>query len=176
MIILELMSRIKVLEDNMATLKAKVDVLEQQSVETKSQVVMTEESVENKTAPANSGYGKTTEAMMDACYEYGKKAHQTSYANVGEYAELVVQATGMNKASAIMYIYAVWSMIEGVTYKRAINSKATKKYFDRIYQEFGASGLQNAIKATRGHAAYRQQFGHPVDSIMAICKKYEQLL
>ena len=62
-------------------------------------------------------------------------------------------------------------MLDGVIYKRAINSKALQKYCDNIWNEFGRKGLEKAIQATKLHIEYRREFGHPVDSIEEICNK-----
>ena len=37
-------------------------------------------------------------------------------------------------------------MLDGVIYKRAINSKAIKKYFDNIWNDFGIEALKKQSK------------------------------
>ena len=96
--------------------------------------------------------------------------------NAQDLAEKITEATGMNRNSAIMYLYAVQGMLDGVIYKRSINATAMKRYFDWIYNEYGSQGLKKAIHATRLHVDYRRSCGHMVDSIEEICNRYERKL
>ena len=86
----------------------------------------------------------------------------------------VVQKTEMNRNSALMYLYAVSGMLDGTVYKRAINAKATRKYFDYILQEYGQSGLDKVLDATRQHIKYRKECGLTPDAIETLCDEYEQ--
>jgi len=115
---------------------------------------------------------KMTEEMMKSCYKYGKILNTEG--NLTEVVEKVVKETGMNQNSAIMYLYAVSNMLDGIIYKRAISTKATEKYFDMILAEYGISGLEKAIRATREHVDYRRACGHMVDSIERICDNYQK--
>ena len=171
-IILELMTRIKKLEDEVAELKAAVAA--QNTVANKA--VQPEMEEEKGTAPASSGYTKMTDEMIDVCYQYGKRAYETKNNAPFDLADCVAKETGMNRNSAVMYISAVKSMLEGSVYKRAINARATRRYFSLIQKEFGKAGLARALKATNQHIAYRKSFNHPVDSIEAICNEFEDRL
>ena len=84
--------------------------------------------------------------------------------------------TGMNRSSAVMYIYVVDCMLKGNVYKRAISTKATEKYFKEIYEEYGKSGLCNALQATREHIRYRKNLGHTVEGLVTLCVQYEMYL
>lgn len=42
-----------------------------------------------------------------------------------------------------MYLQVISNMLDGVIYKRAINSKAIKKYFDNIWNDFGIEALKS---------------------------------
>ena len=162
-IILELLSRIKKLEDEVNELKSKIftntDILETNSAISETN---------------NIGYVKMTDEMIDICYKCGKQV--VNGENVQELAEDISESTGMNKNSAIMYLYAVQGMLEGTIYKRAISSKAMKRYYNIIFNEFGSDGLKKALKATRLHINYRRVCGHTVDSIEEICNEYENRL
>ncbi len=164
-IILELLARIKKLENDVEELKNSIASASSNG----SQEDVSESSVENRTS-----YIRMTEEMIMICYKYGKEL------NIGgnpiEIADKIVEETGMNKNSAIMYIYAVSGMLDGTIYKRAISSTAIKKYFDIIFDEYGKVGLKKAIKATRAHIVYRQECGHIVDSLEKICENYETRL
>lgn len=165
-IILELMSRIKKLEEEVEYLKSIVS--EDTNLQNEDGKTLINESNEY----SGSSYKKMTEEMIEICYKFGKKVH--SGANMQEIADDVVYETGMNRNSAIMYLQVVCSMLDGVIYKRAINSKAIQKYFENIWNEYGSVGLQKAIKATRLHMEYRKEFGHTVDSIEELCVKAER--
>lgn len=171
-IILELMTRIKKLEDEVAQLKS---TIEAQS-DTANRTVLTEVEEEKGAAPASSGYTKMTDEMIELCYQYGKRAFETKNNAPFDLADCVAKETGMNRNSAVMYISAVKSMLEGSVYKRAINARATRRYFTMIQKEFGKAGLARALKATNQHIAYRKGFNHPVDSIEAICNEFEERL
>lgn len=176
-IILELMSRIKVLEADTANMKERMQSLER-SVNRMSAQNSNPSSEEIPAADEqrSSSYTKMTDQMIDVCYAYGKKAYQNSGMGMGDLADAAANETGMNRNSAFMYIWAVKSMLEGAVFKRAISTKALKKYFAEISNEFGKSGLENAINATRKHVAYRKSCGHTVDSIDKICDEFQKSL
>ena len=90
-----------------------------------------------------------------------------------KHTSFIAESTGMNRNSAVMYLYAVQGMLDGTIYKRAISAKAMRKYYDTIWNESGSVGLKRAIQATRLHIQYRRECGHTVDSIEEICKQYE---
>lgn len=72
-----------------------------------------------------------------------------------------------------MYLQVISNMLDGVIYKRVINSKAIKKYFDNIWNDFGIEALKKAIHATKLHIKYKRELGYPVASIEGICNKTE---
>ena len=161
-IILELMSRIQKLEEEVTLLKQRLD----EGADTKADDSVMQES--------NTAYKKMTDEMIELCYKYGKKVHQGE--NIQEIADDIVYETGMNRNSAIMYLQVVDSMLSGTIYKRAINSKALQKYYENIWNEYGTAGLKKATTATKYHIEYRRELGHPVDSIEEICNKWERRL
>ena len=159
-IILELLSRIKKLEEDVEELKQsrQNNVVEQ----------------ENATSASSVSYTKMTDEMIEICYKCGKMVFQGE--NAQELADDVAEETGMNRNSAFMYIYVVSSMLSGEIYKRAISKKALEIYFKKIFNEYGSDGLKKAIKATRLHIDYRKSCGHTVDSIEEACDKAEARL
>ncbi len=159
-LILEMFERIKILESDVKELKERI-----LSFETKNY-----QEDDNSTKI----YVKTTPEMIDECYELGKIAFTNPQADLNELADKVVQKTGMNKNSAYMYIYVVKCMLSGEVFKRAVNSNAIKRYFERIYKEYGKFRLADAVKATRMHIDYRRTFGHQVDSLERICDEYSK--
>lgn len=170
-IILELMSRIKVLEEDVSCMKATL-----QTFEAAGNFAGGTTDTPSVPVPVlrNTTYTKMTDRMIDRCYEYGKKAYCTRHANIGDYADLVADETHMNRSSALMYIYAVKCMLEGKVFKRAVSSKALRRYFAEIDTDFGKNGLSNAIAATRAHIEYRQSCKFPADSIIAVCDEFQK--
>lgn len=169
-IILELLSRIKKLEDNVSELKRLQDVRSASQINP-----MLDEN--NATSPVRESsvtYKKMTDEMIDICYKCGKKV--TEGENAQELADDIAETTGMNRNSAVMYLYAVQGMLNGTIYKRSISATAMKRYFDTIWNEYGSKGLKKAIQATRLHIDYRRSCGHMVDSIEEVCNRYENRL
>lgn len=97
-------------------------------------------------------------------------------ANLKRLADEISDETGMNRNLAIMYLQVISNMLDGVIYKRAINSKALKKYFDNIWNDYGIEALKTAIQATKLHIKYRRELGYPIDSIEETCNKAEARL
>lgn len=171
-IILELMSRIKKLEDDVKLLKDAQSCL--LPVSAPADDHPQDETLFRIHNDSTVSYKKMTDEMIDICYRCGKKVHDGESAQ--DLADEIAAETGMNRNSAIMYLYAVNGMLDGTIYKRAISSKALQTYFDRIFNEYGHKGLQKAIQATKLHINYRRECGHTVDSIEEICSKYENRL
>jgi len=168
-IILELLSRIKKLEDDVNELKQARNITS--NIPSFDENESGEESSHQLTNGTTVSYKKLTDEMIDICYKCGKKA--AAGENIQELADDIADSTGMNRNTAIMYVYAVREMLSGTVYKRAISAKAMKKYYDTIFNEYGSAGLEKAIRATRLHIAYRRECGHMVDSIEEICDLYE---
>ena len=156
-VLLELMSRIKVLEADVANLKQSVQALENGQ----------------RGEPEQASRTKLTESMMEVCYDYGKKAFQTPGANMGEYATAAAAQVHMNRSSAFMYIYAVKCMLEGNGFKRALSAASIRYYFDAIYRDFGRAGLARALRATRKYVEYCHGLGHTVNSVARLCDQFE---
>lgn len=168
-IILELLSRIKKLEEEVAELKQTLPIYSytQSSGDTASGTC-------GVNADSSVSYTKMTDEMIDLCYKSGKKL--AAGESVQELADDIAESTGMNRNSAIMYLYAVQGMLDGTIYKRAISARAMRRYYDTIWNESGREGLKKAIHASRLHIDYRRECGHTVDSIEEICDQYENRL
>ena len=169
-VILELLTRIKKLEEEVNELKQAVFSSSDMQFSTEvADGFLSEESVDTSVS-----YRKMTDEMIDICYKCGKML--AAGERVQELADDIHESTGMNRNSAIMYLYAVQGMLDGTIYKRAINAKATKKYYDNIFNEYGSGGLKKALHATKLHIEYRKDCGHTVDSIEEIYDQYEAKL
>lgn len=169
-IILELLSRIKKLEDDVSELKRAQEARNIAPAISACE----DDTVERENGESTVAYKKMTDEMIDICYKCGKKVANGE--NIQELADDIAESTGMNRSSAVIYLYAVQSMLSGSIYKRAISAKALKKYFDAIWNEYGSRGLRKAIQATRLHVDYRRSCGHMVDSIEEICDQHERKL
>ena len=167
-IILELLSRIKKLEEDVEMLKKSHNTCENNCAEKNEDMETPIMSKQDSSVV----YKKMTNEMIEMCYLCGKKVSEGDSAP--DLADDIVDATGMNRNSALMYLYAVSGMLNGEIYKRAISSKALKYFFDRISNEYGSKGLRKAIQATKLHIDYRRDCGHTVDSIEEICSSYER--
>lgn len=174
-IILELMSRIKVLEDEVARIKEALSAPE--AAADIGDNAEPDADPSPASAPRGAGtYTKMTDPMMEICYVYGKRAYRSPDANVGEYADAAAAEVHMNRNTAFMYIHGVKNLLAGKVFKRAISARALRKYFSAIYDDFGAAGLANALQATRANIEYREQCGLPSESILALCEEFQQKL
>ena len=167
-IILEMLSRIKKLEEDVEKLKKNQTECEFSTTRISDNTDITVSSRRESTVV----YKKMTDNMIEMCYRCGKKVSEGESAP--ELADDIVDETGMNRNSALMYLYAVSGMLKGEIYKRAISAKALKYFFERISNDFGSRGLKNAIQSTKLHINYRRDCGLAVDSIEEICNHYEE--
>lgn len=154
-IILEMLTRIKKLEDEVAILK-------QSAVTTPY----------DEPSPATKQ--KMTEEKIKLCYEYGKEAANNPSVTPWALALSLAKKHNINKSSAFMYICAIKSMLEGKEFKRTINSKAIRIYFDAILTDYGKEGLKKALHATELHIKYRKSFNHNVVSLEKLCDEFKQ--
>ena len=171
-IILELMSRIKKLEEEIQELKLRLDSVESSS---NTPAFSTSDSTPLPSS-ASSSYSKTTDQMITLCYQYGKNAYLNRSMNLGELADRISAESGMNRSSAFMYICAVKALLEGTVFKRAINAKSIRHYLNSIYQDFGSDGLQKALSSLKLHIEYRIANHIPSESIDEIRKEFENML
>lgn len=171
-IILELLSRIKSLEDDVSELKQIISTpsSQQQTISTNNTETI---DCDNQTKSTVS-YKKTTDEMIDICYKCGKMLKDGE--SIQDLADSIVESTDMNRNSAIMYLYAVQGMLEGTVYKRAISANATRIFFNNIFNDYGSAGLRKAISSARQHIQYRHNCGLPYESIEEICNTYESRL
>ena len=168
-IILEMISRIKQLE-------ARCDQMEDQILQFESACAENMVEINESTTQRMNKRQKMTLEMMEACYHCGVVLSQTESPDFGNEIDKLTVTVGMNRNSAIMYVYAVKSMLDGVVYKRAISKTATELFFQYILKDFGKERLKKAISATRSHIVYRRELGHVVDGLDDICNQYEQHL
>ena len=70
-----------------------------------------------------------TEEMMEMCYMAGKKLYSDEKLNIGILADEISTKTGMNRSSAVMYIYVVDCMLKGNVYRTGNQYKSDGKIF-----------------------------------------------
>lgn len=159
-IILELLSRIKKLEEDVALLK-----------QAQQNRIVVEDTSKSE---SSIGYTKMTDEMIEICYQYGKQVYHGK--NPQDLAADINRETGMNRNSAFMYVCAVNSLLSGDVFKRAISNRALQKYLNKIHDEYGKEGLKKALQATKLNIEYRKSCNLPVDSIEELCGKFERQL
>lgn len=159
-VILELLQRIQRLELEVNELKQKSSQVADETTE--------------KCMNSSNSYNRLDDEMIKLCYDYGKKLY--SGGNSRQLADMIANETGMKKNSAIIYLYAVKSMLEGKEFKRAISAKAMQIYLDKISEEFGTTGLERALSSTDKHIEYRIGCGHNVDSLIKLAEKNRKRL
>lgn len=196
-VILELLSRIQTLEAQNRELTARLDALEAvlpapsdtpenvppaapdepepveapPAEETPAEEPPAEEPPA-EAPPSRPARIRLTPEMFDACYRAACRLVQDDTASFT--AEIDgLESSGINRNSAIMYVYAVKDLLNGQIYKRAINLSATEQFFKAILSDFGPEGLKKALQSTRAHIAYRRELGHSVDSLEQLCDQYE---
>ena len=87
--------------------------------------------------------GKITNEIVAKAYNVAKDFYNNKITLVQ--AQDVLVQDGMNKSSAIGYIYNYSNLIQGKLFTRTTNSYGTDYYLKKIYEESGQVGLQNAL-------------------------------
>lgn len=158
-IILEMMSRIQRLEEEVEQLKKAVSLsnFEQRESRPKRNV-------------------KVTPEMTRLCYEKAKLAYSNQYLDTNDLAEEVSNQTGMNFNTAKMNIYSIVQMLKGEEYNRLLSADSLNLCLDMIYQEFGKQGLQKALTATRLHINYLKTKDMATSKLLSVYEKYEMMI
>ena len=124
-------------------------------------------------APASrEAYGRVTDEMIACCYAAGRRAYEDHTLRMNELAQEVAAACGVKQSTAFMYIYAVRCMLGGKVYKRAVNTRALRTYFESILADYGRQGLANAIGATEQNVEYRKRQGLPAHAVEGLCAEF----
>ena len=158
-IILEMMSRIQKLEEEVELLKSSVSTtnFEQREIQPKRNV-------------------KVTPEMTRLCYEKAKSVYKNPYLDTNDLAEEISSQTGMNFNTAKMNIYSIVQMLKGEEYNRLLSADSLNLCLDMIYQEFGKQGLQKALTATRLHINYLKTKDMATSKLLSVYEKYEMMI
>lgn len=110
--------------------------------------------------------------MIKFCYEYGKKYNEGSI-SISDARDYVSDVTGMNSASAQMYINAVKHLLSGGIYIKTISAVAYEYIFDKILEEYGVVMFKKAINVAEEHLDYlEEKCGVSQGKSRDICNKY----
>lgn len=99
--------------------------------------------------------GTITNEMINKSFFVGKRFFQKEI-SLQKGAE-ILSKLGMNRNSAIDYIYLYSNLIQGKLYTRTSNAYGTKYYLTKIYEENGAEGLENGLLSLLQHIEYYEE-------------------
>jgi 5-methylcytosine-specific restriction protein A len=118
---------------------------------------------------------KITSDMIEASYEVGKKIYNKKIALQNGVDTL--SKLGMNRNSAVDYIYLFDKLIQGKLYTRTSNAYATEYYINKIYNEKGNGGLENCLLSLLQHIEYYEDKASvTLKKQRSIYKKYLDLI
>lgn len=160
-VILEMMSRIQKLEDEVRELKS---------------ILNEENLINNQPVKAKRKNVKVTPEMTEICYQYAKIAYEQRNVDIDDLAEKVAVDTGMNENTAKMNIGSIKAMLEGVEFNRILSSKSLGICLDLIYKDYGKIGLQKALEATRQHIKYLNSINNPASNLKKVCEEFEKIV
>lgn len=157
-IILEMMSRIQKLEEEVEQLKSTIssNCFEQSESNIKKNV-------------------KVTPEMTRLCYEKAKAAYDNQYLDTNILAEEVSNQTGMNYNTAKMNIGSIILMLKGEEYNRLLSADSLGLCLDMIYRDFGMQGLKKALNATKLHIEYLNTKGMATSKLISVFNKYKDI-
>ena len=119
--------------------------------------------------------GKITNEIVEKAYKVAKDFYDNRI-TLKEAQDTLVQ-DGMNKNSAMDYIYNYSNLIQGKLFTRTTNAYGTDYYLSRIYEESGQLGLQNALISLSQHIEYyEEKSGASVNKRREIYEKFLKLL
>jgi len=99
--------------------------------------------------------GKITNEMIEKSYEIGKGFYKRQI-SLKEGIKILTDI-GMNKNSAVDYVYNYSNLIHGKLFTRTTNIYGTEYYLQKIYEENGKKGLQNALLSLSQHIDYYEE-------------------
>lgn len=154
-VILELLSRVQKLEEEVSELKTSVEFNEEKQV--KRNV-------------------KVSPEMTELCYEKAKLLCNNENLNMDDLAQEVSKQTGMNFNTAKMNIHSITKMLKGEGYNRILSSDSLDLCLSLIYDEYGYGGLYKALKSTKLHIEYLKTKGMATQKLYSVYNKYEQMI
>lgn len=118
---------------------------------------------------------KITKEIVEKAYDVAKKFFQKEITL--KEAKEILSKNGMNKKSALDYVYNYSNLIQGKLFTRTTNTYGTDYYLGKIYEENGQSGLENALISLSQHLDYyEEKSGSSVKQRRDIYNKYLKVL
>lgn len=145
-VIVGLLSRIEVLEEEVRALKKGLGELN------------TETQVNNQKGEAKPMKVKIRKKEVEALYKYAKLVYEGEISR-DEAIEIISREYKLNKNSISDYFYGFKSMIHGEKYVRTMNTMGTRYFFEQILKDYGKSALKRALHATMEHIIYYESIG-----------------
>ena len=119
--------------------------------------------------------GKITNEIVEKAYIVAKDFYHDRI-SLKEAMDALVK-DGMNENSATAYIYNYSNLIQSKLFTRTTNAYGTDYYLQKIYEESGQAGLQNALISLSQHIDYyEEKSGASVNKGRKIYDKYFKLL
>lgn len=119
--------------------------------------------------------GKITSEMVERSFEIGKRFFQNKISLKDGIK--VLTEIGMNKNSAVDYVYNYSNLIQGKLFTRTSNIYATEYFLKKIYEENGVEGLQNALISLSQHIDYyEEKSGSSVKKRREVYERYFNLI
>ncbi|MCD8408645.1 HNH endonuclease [Tenacibaculum dicentrarchi] len=119
--------------------------------------------------------GKITNEMVEKSFEIGKKFYKNKI-SLKDGIKVLTQI-GMNENSAVDYVYNYSNLIQGKLFTRTTNIYGTEYSFQKIYEENGISGLQNALLSLSQHIDYyEEKSGSSVKKRKEVYNRYLKLI
>ena len=113
---------------------------------------------------------------MDAIYEMARDIYQGK-ADVNICQSKALALYGVNAGSFKNWFVPMFRyMISGQTYKASVPLALKELYIERIYQEYGMTGLKNALESYKGTILYFEQRGINQPGNRRIYEKYFRIL
>jgi len=119
--------------------------------------------------------GKITNEMVEKSYQIGKQFYNNGISLKDGIKELT--EIGMNKNSAVDYVYNYSNLIQAKLFTRTTNIYGTEYFLQKIYEESGENGLQNALLSLSQHIDYYEdKSGASVKKRREVYNRYFQLI
>lgn len=119
--------------------------------------------------------GKITNEMVEESFEIGKKFYKNKISLKDGIK--VLTEIGMNENSAVDYVYNYSNLIQGKLFTRTTNIYGTEYSLQKIYEENGIDGLQNALLSLSQHIDYyEEKSGSSVKKRKDVYNRYLKLI
>jgi len=113
--------------------------------------------------------------MVEKSFEIGKRFYKNQI-SLKDGIKILTDI-GMNENSAVDYVYNYSNLIQGKLFTRTTNIYGTEYYLQKIYEENGVDGLQNALLSLSQHIDYyEEKSGSSVKKRKDVYERYLNLI